>query len=156
MSVNWDGWIFRERGAEEARMSVVSPSFASPDFGVVAEIAVRPSEGAQIYGRMMDLEQPRQVLISTADFTARYDQWVRCRLPEDVTAGSAAPSGDAVEWADTVQARVAEVWAGGTRGRRARRGEQLLRRRRGLVARRDARVPARPGVRGGDVGHHDV
>jgi phthiocerol/phenolphthiocerol synthesis type-I polyketide synthase E len=110
MSVNWDGWIFRERGAEEARMSVVSPSFASPDFGVVAEIAVRPSEGAQIYGRMMDLEQPRQVLISTADFTARYDQWVRCRLPEDVTAGSAAPSGDAVEWADTVQARVAEVW----------------------------------------------
>jgi phthiocerol/phenolphthiocerol synthesis type-I polyketide synthase E len=110
MSVNWDGWIFRERGADEARTSVVSPSFASPDFGVVAEIAVRPSEGAEIYGRMMDLEQPRQVLISTADFTARYDQWVRCRLPAEVTAGRAAPSGDDVEWADTVQARVAEVW----------------------------------------------
>jgi acyl carrier protein len=59
---------------------------------------------------MMDLEQPRQVLISTADFTARYDQWVRRRLPEDVTAGRAAPSGDDVEWADSVEARVAEVW----------------------------------------------
>jgi phthiocerol/phenolphthiocerol synthesis type-I polyketide synthase E len=114
MSVNWDGWIFRERDADASKQSVVSPSFASPDFGVVAEIAVRPSEGAEIYARMMDLRQPQQVLISTADFEARYDQWVRQPLP-----GVAAPSAaayddasfdDATGHVDGVQARVADVW----------------------------------------------
>jgi acyl transferase domain-containing protein/aryl carrier-like protein len=111
MSVNWDGWIFRERGEDAARTSVVSPSFASPDFGVVAEIAIRPSEGAELYGRLMDLDQATQVLISTADFGARYQQWVQSPLPaESKAAGHADSPGDQAEWADTVQARVAEVW----------------------------------------------
>jgi phthiocerol/phenolphthiocerol synthesis type-I polyketide synthase E len=113
MSVNWDGWIFRERDADASKQSVVSPSFASPDFGVVAEIAVRPSEGAEIYARMMDLRQPQQVLISTADFEARYDQWVRQPLPSVTAATEAfddAPFDDATGHVDGVQARVAEVW----------------------------------------------
>lgn len=115
MSVNWDGWIFRERGDDAARTSVVSPSFASPDFGVVAEIAIRPSEGAELYGRLMDLDQPRQVLISTADFAARYQQWVQTPLPDAPSGrsidlpGDNQP-GDEQKWADGVQARVAEVW----------------------------------------------
>ena len=112
MSVNWDGWIFRERGGDdEVRTSVVSPSFASPDFGVVAEIAIRPSEGAEIYGRLMNLARPRQVLISTADFATRYDQWVRHPpSAESNTGDAAATSDEGAGWADGVQAQVAEAW----------------------------------------------
>jgi acyl transferase domain-containing protein/acyl carrier protein len=110
MSVNWDGWIFRERTDDAGHQSVVSPPFASPDFGVVAEIAVRPSEGAEIYARMMDLRQPRQVLISTADFEARYDQWVRHPLPRTAAAAGPVAHDDATRHLDEVRARVAEVW----------------------------------------------
>ncbi|MFE6774974.1 SDR family NAD(P)-dependent oxidoreductase [Streptomyces sp. NPDC057702] len=110
MSVNWDGWIFRERSDDDQRQSVVAPSFASPDFGVVAEIAVRPSEGAEIYARLMDLAEPAQVLISTADFVARHDQWVGRPLgaPGPTAPAPAAP-GDP-ELADEVTTVVARVW----------------------------------------------
>ncbi len=113
MTVNWDGWIFRERGEDAPAESVVSPSFASPDFGVVAEIAIRPSEGADIYGRLMDLAEPHQVLISTADFEARIDQWVRGseeRTDREAEPESeAAPRGGAV-WTDPTSAKVAAAW----------------------------------------------
>ncbi|MFE9609915.1 SDR family NAD(P)-dependent oxidoreductase [Streptomyces sp. NPDC006012] len=114
MTVNWDGWIFRERDDDAPHESVVSPSFASPDFGVVAEIAIRPSEGAEIYGRLMNLDAPHQVLVSTADFDARIDQWVRGTLtspaavpgPETVRLPEPAGAG----WADPVAAKVARAW----------------------------------------------
>lgn len=113
MTVNWDGWIFRERDDDGPRESVVSPSFASPDFGVVAEIAIRPSEGAEIYGRLMNLAAPHQVLVSTADFDARLDQWVRGA--ESGPAGEAAPvsaePAGTVWDGDPAAARVAQAWA---------------------------------------------
>ncbi|MGH3373724.1 MAG: SDR family oxidoreductase [Actinoallomurus sp.] len=115
MTVNWDGWIFRERDADAPQQSVVSPSFASPDFGVVAEIAIRPSEGAEIYGRLMNLALPHQVLVSTADFDARIDQWVRVAQPAP-SAGPAREGTDVADvtdiaWADPVAAQVARAWA---------------------------------------------
>lgn len=109
MTVNWDGWIFRERDDDAPHESVVSPSFASPDFGVVAEIAIRPSEGADIYGRLMNMVRPHQVLVSTADFDARMDQWVR-GTQVGPSVGSAAERTD-ISWADPVAAHVAGVWA---------------------------------------------
>jgi len=75
MSVNWDGWVFHERAVDDTN-SVISPSFASTDFGVVAEIAIRPSEGAAIYEQLMNIEEPHQVLVSTADFGTRINEWV--------------------------------------------------------------------------------
>lgn len=111
MSVNWDGWIFRERDADAAHQSVVSPSFASPDFGVVAEIAIRPSEGARIYGRLMHLTEAQQVLISTADFEERHEQWVRDPLvaPGAPAAHPPGPVAD-VGTLDEVAAAVAAIW----------------------------------------------
>jgi phthiocerol/phenolphthiocerol synthesis type-I polyketide synthase E len=112
MSVNWDGWIFRERDVDAAHQSVVSPSFASPDFGVVAEIAIRPSEGAHIYGRLMHLIDAQQVLISTADFEQRYEQWVRhplSALPVP-TARATAGSGADIGTLDEVTGAVAGIW----------------------------------------------
>ncbi|MGW0337723.1 SDR family NAD(P)-dependent oxidoreductase [Streptomyces sp. NPDC003011] len=109
MTVNWDGWIFRERDDDAPQESVVSPSFASPDFGVVAEIAIRPSEGAEIYGRLMNLTTPHQVLVSTADFDARIDQWVRGT--EDVPSTEPVPEPADVAWADPVAEQVARAWA---------------------------------------------
>ncbi|WP_421107516.1 SDR family NAD(P)-dependent oxidoreductase [Streptomyces sp. NEAU-S77] len=108
MTVNWDGWIFRERDDDAPHESVVSPSFASPDFGVVAEIAIRPSEGAEIYGRLMNLATPHQVLVSTADFDARIDQWVRGAQPGPSAGPAPEPAGAA--WTDPVAAQVARAW----------------------------------------------
>ncbi|MDT8911798.1 SDR family NAD(P)-dependent oxidoreductase [Amycolatopsis sp. PS_44_ISF1] len=105
MSVNWDGWIFRERTDDAGGQSVVSPSFASPDFGVVAEIAIRPSEGAEIYSRMMNLAQPEQVLVSTADFEARYEQWVRRPLGPRPSKGAGKPAS-----LDDVEETVVSLW----------------------------------------------
>ncbi|MEU1798815.1 SDR family NAD(P)-dependent oxidoreductase [Streptomyces californicus] len=108
MTVNWDGWIFRERDDDTLHQSVVSPSFASPDFGVVAEIAIRPSEGQDFYSRLMNMTEPHQVLISTADFERRIDQWVRSaadRQAAPATAGQAGTGDDA-----DIESGIAEVW----------------------------------------------
>jgi NAD(P)-dependent dehydrogenase (short-subunit alcohol dehydrogenase family) len=110
MSVNWDGWIFRERDDDTRHQAVVAPSFASPDFGVVAEIAVRPSEGAEIYGRLMNLARPEQVLVSTADFTARYRQWVEQPLPSDGEFRRGDEEPVRGHFSDDVEAAVAAVW----------------------------------------------
>ncbi|MEU3660939.1 SDR family NAD(P)-dependent oxidoreductase [Streptomyces sp. NPDC032940] len=109
MTVNWDGWIFRERDDDAPHESVVSPSFASPDFGVVAEIAIRPSEGADIYGRLMNVVSPHQVLVSTADFESRIDQWVTRVRPE--AGESPAARTTTAAWTDPTEARVARAWA---------------------------------------------
>ncbi|WAX76552.1 type I polyketide synthase [Streptomyces sp. KMM 9044] len=108
MTVNWDGWIFRERDDDTLHQSVVSPSFASPDFGVVAEIAIRPSEGQDFYSRLMNMTEPHQVLISTADFERRIDQWVRAaaerQAPAAATDETAATAGTDIETG------IAEIW----------------------------------------------
>ncbi|KDM90807.1 type I polyketide synthase [Photobacterium galatheae] len=106
MTVNWDGWIFRERGDDAPHQSVVSPSFASPDFGVVAEIAVRPSEGAEIYARLMHTKHPRQVLISTANFNERISQWVNSSHHEKTEVVLK----NAQSWDDPVARKVADAW----------------------------------------------
>jgi acyl transferase domain-containing protein len=110
MTVNWDGWIFRERDADAAHESVVSPSFASPDFGVVAEIAIRPSEGAETYGRLMNLSSPHQVLVSTAAFEDRIDQWVG-RGRQDAPTVKPVPESTDISWSDPVSAQVARAWS---------------------------------------------
>lgn len=116
MSVNWDGWVFGDR--DDSRPgSVVSPSFASPDFGVVAEIAIRPDEGAEIYGRLMDLAEPRLVLVSTAHFPERVGAWVTRTgapaAPDPAPAAASEPAAGApadLTGLTGVQAQVAQVW----------------------------------------------
>lgn len=107
MSVNWDGWIFRERDQDDHRTSVVSPSFASPDFGVVAEIAIRPSEGAEVFSRLMNMPKPQQILISTADFKKRYQQWVTHPIR---TTGSKFLN-EMEGFSDETESKVASIWA---------------------------------------------
>ncbi|WP_275560092.1 SDR family NAD(P)-dependent oxidoreductase [Streptomyces sp. 5-6(2022)] len=113
MTVNWDGWIFRERDDDTRHQSVVSPSFASPDFGVVAEIAIRPSEGQEVYSRLMNMREPHQVLISTADFERRIDQWVRRRVehePAPDPAGASSLRTGASDQPDDIEQGIAEIW----------------------------------------------
>ncbi|MFD6517042.1 SDR family NAD(P)-dependent oxidoreductase [Rhodococcus sp. NPDC060176] len=109
MTVNWDGWIFRERDDDSLHQSVVSPSFASPDFGVVAEIAIRPTEGQDFYSRLMNMAEPHQVLISTADFEHRIHQWVRGTVgrhaPSPVQDEEPKPVTDS-----NIETGVVEVW----------------------------------------------
>lgn len=76
MSINWDGWLFRENDNETKIRSVISPKFASPDFGVVAEIAIRPSEGEVCLDKLLRWGTKQQTLVSTADLLQRLDQWV--------------------------------------------------------------------------------
>ena len=77
MSVNWDGWIFRDSDEDIGNTSVISAGFASPSFGVVADIAVRPIEGAQALDYILLWGEVNQLLVSTADLQTRINQWVR-------------------------------------------------------------------------------
>jgi acyl transferase domain-containing protein len=87
MALDWDGWVFVEEDEMTAenipvmvgrrQQSVVSAEFASPSFGVVAEIAIRPSEGAECLRRVLQWGEIQQLLISTADMERRLDQWIR-------------------------------------------------------------------------------
>ncbi|MFI1227509.1 MULTISPECIES: SDR family NAD(P)-dependent oxidoreductase [unclassified Streptomyces] len=110
MTVNWDGWIFRERDDDTLHQSVVSPSFASPDFGVVAEIAIRPSEGQDFYSRLMNMAEPHQVLISTADFERRIDQWVRTAAERQAPAVTGDEHSASADTDTDVETGIAEIW----------------------------------------------
>ena len=77
MSVNWDGWIFRDPEEDIRNTSVISAGFASPSFGVVADIAVRPIEGAQALDYILSWGEVNQLLVSTADLQTRINQWVK-------------------------------------------------------------------------------
>lgn len=114
MSVNWDGWVFHERSTDSPS-SVISPSFASPDFGVVAEIAIRPSEGAAIYEQLMDSVEPHQVLVSTADFPRRVREWVgrhttRVATPPSRRAEGIEPS-DGGRGLTAAEQTVSAIWS---------------------------------------------
>jgi acyl transferase domain-containing protein len=118
MTMNWDGWLFHERDeTATSGRSVISSAFASPDFGVVAEIAVRPSEGARIFAKFLHMETPHQVLVSTSDFEERIDQWVHrhdfkaVREQQTLLATEPDPLGPRGGDLADIERYVAEVWS---------------------------------------------
>jgi acyl transferase domain-containing protein len=88
--VNWDAWSFIDEQEK-------------PQTGVgagLAELAITPSEGREVFGRVLSMKSPQQVVISTGNLNARMDQWVR-RKP----ASKDAADDTAEEAATTLHAR---------------------------------------------------
>lgn len=73
-SVNWDGWNF---GPQEGHAA---------NGQSVAELAMLPSEGAEVFGRILSLEPPPQLIVSTGDLELRLARWVGNGPAADETA----------------------------------------------------------------------
>jgi len=67
-TIDWDSWSFADETEE------------SEDFGVgatLAQLALTPMEGREVLGRVLSIESPQRIVISTGDLDNRIDQWVR-------------------------------------------------------------------------------
>ncbi|NTF59365.1 SDR family oxidoreductase [Agrobacterium rhizogenes] len=102
MSINWDGWVFRDNDDEAHIRSVVSPAFASPDFGVVAEIAIKPAEGQVCLDRLLKWGQASQILVSTASLDTRIEHWVDRSLLKNSTGENTTELREASELAQII------------------------------------------------------
>jgi acyl carrier protein len=80
ISVNWDGWQFRE-GKE--RNTAVGAT--------LAELAILPKEGMRAFQRVLSMAP--QVVVSTSDLQPRIDQWIKLESLRDTKH---SPLGDPV------------------------------------------------------------
>lgn len=76
MSINWDGWIFRDPAEEVKEQSVIAPGFASTSFGVVSDVAIRPTEGAAVLDILLKWGGLEQVAVSSVDLGDRFHEWI--------------------------------------------------------------------------------
>lgn len=69
ISVNWDGWLFDE----ENRGAAIGAA--------TANLALSPEDGVEVFKRVLSVDGPSQIVVSTGDLQARIGQWVK-REPE--------------------------------------------------------------------------
>lgn len=70
ISINWDGWQFESQPKVSAS-------------GNLAELAMTPSEGIQVWERILSRCDVNQWIVSTGDLQARIDQWIQLKLLGD-------------------------------------------------------------------------
>jgi len=68
ISIDWDGWVFG--GVETAARSTAS-------------LATTPSEGIEVFARVMNAAPMSRTIVSTADLQRRIDRWVTPSAVED-------------------------------------------------------------------------
>jgi acyl transferase domain-containing protein/acyl carrier protein len=66
ISINWDGWQF------ESQTQVTAS-------GNLAELALTPAEGIQVWQRILSRYDVNQWVVSTGDLQARIDQWIKLK-----------------------------------------------------------------------------
>ena len=66
VSVNWDAWQFGE----------VKQSNNAAGAGL-AELALMPAEGVEVFRRVMSIDPLSQIIVSTGDLQARINKWVK-------------------------------------------------------------------------------
>lgn len=74
-SVDWDGWQTKAAGEAETTLGAS-----------VAELAIEPEEGMQVFDRVLSLADASQVLISTGDLDSRLDKWLQPQISGTRTA----------------------------------------------------------------------
>jgi thioesterase domain-containing protein/NAD(P)-dependent dehydrogenase (short-subunit alcohol dehydrogenase family)/acyl carrier protein len=72
LSVNWDGWQFRE---ENKRNTLIGTT--------VANFAIKPNEGVEIFQRILSMGPATQIVVSTGDLQTRIDQWIKLESLRD-------------------------------------------------------------------------
>ncbi|OWY63488.1 polyketide synthase, partial [cyanobacterium TDX16] len=64
MSVNWDGWQFKE----EQKNTTTSSN--------LAEFAIKSTEGIEVFQRILSWSRSEQIVVSTGDLESRIEQWI--------------------------------------------------------------------------------
>ena len=98
ISIGWDTWEPEDEGASE------DPRW---------ELAIQPEKGAEATARVLTMDPPSSVVISTSDLQNRLEQWVsRAAIPDSSSAEEGRPDSGAVciEAADDVERTIIEIW----------------------------------------------
>ncbi|MEM7584082.1 MAG: SDR family oxidoreductase, partial [Acidobacteriota bacterium] len=99
-SVDWDSWHYQE---DEAARSGLGTT--------LSELAMTPAEGVEALSRILTIDRPRRLVVSTGELRPRLDQWVE--LSQLRSASPASPTTEArPEVADPAELpqRIADVW----------------------------------------------
>jgi NAD(P)-dependent dehydrogenase (short-subunit alcohol dehydrogenase family)/acyl carrier protein len=72
-SVNWDGWLFKERKREGKIIEVRSD-----------KSAITAEEGIDVLRRILSLAEANQIIVSTTDLDSRINEWIKF---ESMSAG---------------------------------------------------------------------
>ena len=107
-SVDWDSWHYVED--EEARGGLGT---------TLSELAMTPSEGVETLRRVLAVDAPRRLVISTGELQPRLDQWVSMRQLRAATEAAAEGDGGAtrarrasksLSAGEELEAEIAAIW----------------------------------------------
>ncbi|MGP1384411.1 MAG: SDR family NAD(P)-dependent oxidoreductase [Thainema sp.] len=116
ISVNWDGWRFPAQADVQSEADAQSES--DDAIGkAIAELALTPEEGVAAWQRILAYTVASQIVVSTADLSARQQQWLDMPAPA-VSAPTAnqtlyarpSLSGAYVAPRNSVEQAIADVW----------------------------------------------
>ena len=86
LSVNWDVWQFTE---EKGQTFNYKGNTALGE--TVADLAISPSEGVEVFEYLLARQASGQILVSTGDLQARFDQWIKLDFLNNSNATRTAP-----------------------------------------------------------------
>ncbi|KOP26849.1 hypothetical protein AMR41_08275 [Hapalosiphon sp. MRB220] len=66
ISTNWDGWKLQEEKKQNIALG-----------HTLAKLVITPTEGVEVFQRLLSISNPVQVVVSTGDLQARVDQWIK-------------------------------------------------------------------------------
>jgi len=104
-SVTWEGWAFPDAAQLEEQDSAVRLRLMT--------LALTPDQGRRVIDRLLSSVLPSQVVVSTAEFSARVAEWSNARaVVEDTTRRYERPNlrNPYVVPATATEVEVAEVW----------------------------------------------
>ncbi|HEY0603975.1 MAG TPA: SDR family oxidoreductase [Herpetosiphonaceae bacterium] len=97
LSINWDSW--------HERMDDSSQLVGATLF----ELAIAPAEGIAALQRVLALESAAQVVVSTSDFQARIDQWIKLEALRGGDSALLAPASTSLSRSELEQ-RLIAIW----------------------------------------------
>jgi len=77
MTINWDQWQFEEGGEGASNKSDL------------AKLAIKPREGVAVFERLMRLDEPRRIIVSTAPLTTRLARYIAPAQQRDAQSAGA-------------------------------------------------------------------
>ncbi len=100
-SVDWDSWHYEEDEAARGGLGTT-----------LSELAMAPSEGIETLRRLLALEEPRHLVISTGALEPRIEQWVTMQTLRDAAsaAGTALRRTEDLLDIGALERRIAETW----------------------------------------------
>ncbi|MEI2580543.1 SDR family NAD(P)-dependent oxidoreductase [Scytonema sp. PRP1] len=109
LNVNWDNWQFKE---EKPTTTALGAS--------MAELTMTLAEGVEVLQRILAINAPTQIVISTGDLKARIDQWINFKVlqkiedSKELNSSSSHPrpslSNSYVAPRNEVEETVTEIW----------------------------------------------